>query len=278
MTIPKIIKDFYANSNFSADDEVDLFRNLAKAIEANSSSAFVDETHGATKCNVCFFLTSGVSTRCEIADLLIIVKSKHFPFLRGTFWQAKKQKKPKWTSISTLDSHLDFRGQFNQWDLLSRRPKLTGVYPFNPPNDLLESFGSPSIGSFGVFYEKHSSIEIMHSVAEFISCGNPNAKHPTMVANGHLEKYHYADGEVMVRSTLKGFLEALFSHQVGAAFIPIKSTHRWLLSYASSKVQASSNIDSEQFFSDIELLPDEFNMEGGDGLSVLLINSDEKPK
>lgn len=274
MTISKIIDNFYANSNFSKDGEVDLFRNLAKAIEANSNSAFIDETHGATKCNVIFDLTPGSSTRCEIADLLIIVKSDHSRYLRGTFWQAKKQKNPKWIATPAQDSHLDFKGQFNQWDLLSRRPKLDGVKPFNPPADLLESFDSGSIGSFGVFYESHSSIEMMHSIAEFISCASPKVKHPTMIINGHLEKYYYAHEEVIMRSTLRGFLEALFSHQIGAPLMTMKSTHKWLLSYAFSKARAASNIDPEQFFSNIEpLTTDEFNAGSNDGLSVLLVDS-----
>lgn len=275
LDIHKIISNFYKTSDFSKNSEVDLFKNLARAIVTSSNSVFIDETHGATKCNVEFDLTSGDSTRCEIADLLIIVKMKNTPYLRATFWQAKKEKSPKWISKPTLDSHLDFRGQFNQWDLLSRRPQIRGVSPFNPPSDLLATFNSSSIGSFGVFYEKSAKIEVMHSVAEFVSCCNPLTKHPTMVANGRLEKYFYAESEVLVRPTLQGFLEALFSHQIGALIKTTKNSHKWLLSYAASKVGPTDNIDLDLFFGDLEPFNSETDTGKGDGLSMLLINNDE---
>jgi len=124
MSVAKIVTDFRTNVNFAGDGEVDLFRKLAEAIVRNSKSLFVGETHSATKYNVSFDLTTGVKTRCEIADLLIVSKSVQFPFLRATFWQAKKQKTSKWVSLKSSDQHIDFSGQFNQWDLLSRRPAV----------------------------------------------------------------------------------------------------------------------------------------------------------
>lgn len=127
MSIINIANDFRSMSNFTKDGEVDLFRSFSEAIVKNTNSIFIDETHGATKCNVNFDLTTGNKTRCEIADLLIISKRKDIPFLRATFWQAKKQKNPKWIARSSTDNHLDFKGQFNQWDLLNRRPDIDGV-------------------------------------------------------------------------------------------------------------------------------------------------------
>lgn len=156
MSATSISTAFRAAANFSIDGEVELFRKLAKAIEGGSSSIFVEETHGAVKYNVEFNLTTGIKTRCEIADLLIISRSNFAPFYRATFWQAKKQAKTKWVAHGTVDRHVDFKGQFNQWDLLSRRPVIAGVPPFMPPSDLLASFDSGSIGSFGVFYERAS--------------------------------------------------------------------------------------------------------------------------
>jgi len=271
MSVAKIVTDFRTNANFAGDGEVDLFRKLAKAIVKNSKSLFAEETHGATKYNVSFDLTTGVKTRCEIADLLIVSKSVRFPFLRATFWQAKKQKTSKWVSLKSSDQHIDFSGQFNQWDLLSRRPAVAGISPFFPPSDLLSSFDSASIGSFGIFHERSSNIEVIHSIAEFIACGNPKAKHPTMVANAYFEKYFYGHREVIVRSALKSFLDALFSHQIGAPLVPTEAAHQWLASYVAAKVAASGQDIPAGFFSGFDS-PRALDISGsGDGVSILLV-------
>jgi hypothetical protein len=232
----------------------------------------VEETHGPTKYNVSFSRTDGTSTRCEIADLLIISRSAHYPFLRATFWQAKKQNKSKWVSFSSPDKHIDFKGQFNQWDLLSRRPAVSGIAPFLPPTDLLSCFDSASIGSFGIFYEKASKIEVMHSTAEFVACGSPKPKHSTMVANAYLERYLYYGHEVIVRATLEPFLEALFGHQIGALLTPAKTAHRWLTSYAAAKLAASDQNVSSDFFLGFDAPSAIDSSDRGDGVSVLFVD------
>lgn len=273
MPARKIAADFRASASFSKDNEVQLFRKFANAIVANTRSVFIDETHGATKCNVSFTLTSGSSTRCEIADLLILSRSKNASYLRATFWQAKKQRKSKWVALGSNDKHVDFTGQFNQWDLLSRRPAILGVASFQPPSDLLNSFESASIGSFGVFYERASQIEVMHSVAEFVTCGSPTAKHPTLVTNAFVERYGYLTGEVVVRSTLVPLLEALIQHRVGAPLLSHVSAHQWLVGYARSKVAASGQTIPADFFDgyDTPRILDLASV--NDGMSVLLVDA-----
>ncbi|MGX9525886.1 hypothetical protein ACXHWJ_16830 [Alcaligenes nematophilus] len=272
MPIVKIERNFRATANFSIDGEVELFRKLAKAIVKCSQSVFVEETHGATKYNVSFNLTTGTTTRCEIADLLIISKSKRHPFLRATFWQAKKQKNPNWVSLATTDRHIDFSGQFNQWDLLSRRPSINGISSFQPPSNLLSSFDSGSIGSFGIFYERDLKIELMHSTAEFIVCGKPKAKNPKMVTNAFLERYFYMGGEIIVRSALRPFLKALFDHQIGARLSPTDSAHQWLVAYAAKKVMDSGQDIPSNFFAEFDN-PRALDASGGDdGVSVLLVH------
>jgi len=270
----KIATDFRLSANIAKDSEVELFRKLAKSIVRNSSSVFVEETHGASRNNVSFTLTTGKCTRCEIADLLIVTRSKFVPFLRATFWQAKKQKCPTWVSLGSTDQHIDFKGQFNQWDLLSRRPTVSGVAQFYPPPDLLSSFDSASIGSFGVFYERAAVIEVMHSIAEFVTCGSPKAKHPTLVANAFLEKYSYMYGEAAVRPTLELFLQALFGHQIGAPLVPGEPAHQWLAVYAKSKVVASGQDLPTDFFFGYETQRTLDESPSGDGISVLLVDAD----
>lgn len=272
MSATAITSAFRAAAKFSTDNEIELFRKLAKAIEGGSSSIFIEETHGAVKYNVEFNLTTGVVTRCEIADLLIISRSDFAPFYRATFWQAKKQATTKWVALGTTDRHVDFKGQFNQWDLLSRRPAITGVLPFTPPSDLLSSFSSGSIGSFGVFYERASQIELVHSVAKFISCGSPKSKHSVMVANAHIEQYFYNGPEILVRTELLTFLEALLSHQVGAPLDASTSAHQWLLAYARTKVAAARGTSFARFFDRADDIPLIDVPRGSDGLSVLLVD------
>jgi len=273
--IPTIVADFRAKQSFPKTGEVDLFRNLADSIADHSHSIFINETHGAKVCNVSFTSATGKTEVCEIADLLIISSSSHGQ-LRATFWQAKKQVASKWLSATTGNEQFDFKGQFNQWDLLSRRPTISGVGGFHPPPTLLASFDSASIGSFGVFYQRGSLIEVSHSVAEFVACHNPTVKHPTMAINGYLSKYYYSAGEIISRPTLTSFLEALFAHQVAAPLSATMSDHRWLVSYARSKAAKAfgNNVDLrelDRFLNDTP--PIDLDMNGpSDGLSVLIVN------
>lgn len=273
--IPKIVTDFRAKQLFPRTGEVELFRNFATSIANHSHSIFIDETHGPKVCNVRFTSATGKTETCEIADLLII-SSSPLGQLRATFWQAKKQAASKWLSATTGNEQFDFKGQFNQLDLLSRRPTISGLGGFHPPPTLLSSFDSASIGSFGVFYQRNSLIEVNHSVAEFVACNNPTAKHPKMVINGYLAKYYYSAGEAIVRPTLTSFLEALFAHQVGAPLNSTESDHRWLVSYARSKTAKAfgSNVDLrglDRFLIDTPPFNIELN-DPGDGLSVLIVN------
>jgi hypothetical protein len=188
------------------------------------------ETHGGKVCNVSFTSATGKPETCEIADLLVVSSAPNHSGLRATFWQVKKQAASKWLNVTCSGSQLDFKGQFNQWDLLSRRPGVKGVASFMPPTDILSSFGSSSIGSFGVFYEKGSIPEVAHSIAEFVACPTPAAKHPTLSINGNLDKYYFSQTEAITRSDLSTFLSALFAFQVGALLDPSHQSHQWLVS------------------------------------------------
>jgi len=272
--IQRVITDFRTKASFAKNNEIALFRNLASAIEANSCSTFINETHGKV-CNVAFKAITGKKEICEIADLLI-VSCAPSGALRATFWQAKKQKKSKWLGAVPGSEYLDFDGQFNQWDLLRRRPLISGIGPFCPPSDLLSSFTSASIGSFGVFYQGITDIEVNHSVAEFVACHNPTVKRPKMSINAYLGRYYYSEAEIIVRATLSTFLEALFSHQVGALLDPTVNAHRWLVKYTRTKANNArgGNVDLRAFNQFLNDEPsNDIDMSGpSDGLSVLIVN------
>jgi hypothetical protein len=272
--LKKIITDFREATTFAKSDEVSLFRAMAEAVVKHSNSTFIDETHGGNVCNVSFTSVTGKTETCEIADLLILSLGSDTNSMRATFWQAKKQSVSKWLNVTSSGSQLDFKGQFNQWDLLSRRPDVTGVGTFIPPNDLLSSFTSPSIGSFGVFYEKGTVIEVAHSIAEFIACPSPAAKHPTLSINGYLDKYYFANTEVISRRDLSSFLTALFSFQVGALLYPSIASHQWLLKRVRSRVAAKASSETlrklDSFIANDDPRSNETPLPS-DGLSVLLI-------
>lgn len=244
MNIAKIISDFRGAINFSNNDEVILFRELAKAIAKNSISVFIDEIHGGKTSTVGFTNVKGNQDSCEIADLLLLThRSGEF---RVTFWQAKKSKKSNWSLVSGKPVHIDFDGQLNQWDLLSRRPVIapTKNIKFSPPSGILSSFTSPSIGSFGVFYENIGNVEVAHSTAKFIACDNPNKKSgkAKLIINGSLSEYHINLGEVIVKCELIEFLNALSKFQIGALLDPTKIEHQWILSYVETIVGTNQNI------------------------------------
>lgn len=277
--IPTIVADFRAKQSFQKAGEVDLFRSLATSIAKHSHSIFINETHGAKVCNVSFASVTGKTETCEIADLLIISSTPQGQ-LRATFWQAKKQVASKWLSATTGNEQFDFKGQFNQWELLSRRPTISGVGGFHPPPTLLASFDSASIGSFGVFYQRGSLLEVNHSIAEFVACHNPTVKHPTMTINGYAAKYYYSAGEAITRPTLMSFLDALFANQVGARLNETKSDHRWLVSYARSKAAKAFGNNGDfrvldRFLNNTPPIDLDMN-DPSDGLSVLIVNGENR--
>jgi hypothetical protein len=272
--IKQIISQFRSATNFSTHGEVALFRELASAIQTNTKSVFIDETHGPKKCNVRFVNCLGAQDRCEISDLLIITfLSKDKP-LRATFWQAKKEPKSEWASSKSKVRQLDFQAQFNQWDLLARRPKISGAEKFSPPKNLLSGATSSSIGSFGTFYERNGVIEVFHSVAEFVCCKNPNAKHPMFISNGLLGRYQFSHQEAITRVKLREFLAALLGYQIGSLLLPTSPADVWLAKYAQSKAsQMGVSIDPD-FFSlyDRTSIDDQIDA-SEDGISVLFVHA-----
>ena len=273
--VRRIISHFARTTSFNVDDEVTLFRALATSICAYSPSVFIDETHGAYKANVEFTSSIGHHERCEISDLLI-VSYHHSEPTRVTFWQAKKQKKSKWEKYAPELGHLDFDGQYNQWDVLSRRPDIKGVGAFNPPATLLSSFSSAAIGSFGVFYLNGSSIEINHSTAEFISCISPGLK-SKMHINGVFSNYLSPTQDLISTPTIEGFLLALNSHNIGAQIDQRKLEHKWLLSYIISKLPPPGTgpfVADMLRQSHIEDGLVRLDNPKGDGISILLVGTE----
>lgn len=246
-----IIQHFRHNAKFS-DSEVKLFQQLAKSTLQYATGIFVDETHGTTS-NVEYISIRGVKERCEISDLLIITVDPSTQYTRATFWQAKKETKPQWLknvgSQNISDGCFDFKCQFNQWELLSYRPAIAGVGAFSPPKTLLNSSYSPSIGSYGVFYENGSNLEVNYSVAEFVTCtslpkvnSRVTKAQPRMAINNKYEKYSIGYKEKVVCSNIDSFMGALLNFEIGVVLNKNKQEDIWLLKYVKAQVKASKNV------------------------------------
>jgi len=266
MNITAIINTFQSSARFPADDEVVLFRKLASAIEQHSRATFIDETHGKVA-QVEFQSSINGKDQCEISDLLIVTKHVRSKYIRATFWQAKREQFPRWPGPRGTNN-FDFEAQFNQWELLSQRPSIKGLGKFAPHHDVLKEATSPSIGSFGVFYESNGSTEVNYSVAEMVTSSGIS-KHSRMVINERLSQYYAWGREVLVRNDLQSFLASLAFFEIGSLIDLNKASGKWLARYIQGKCIAKGIND----FINIGDIPD-IPGDGGDGVSVLLINSE----
>src|SRR5690606_20545664 len=92
------------------------------------------------------------NARCELSDLAVVTFDKKLKKGRLTYIQAKYERLANRHCCSlppkTLAANLE------QWDLLGRRPRLTGgVGNFSPPPTLLSDAAHDSIGTFVFFVE-----------------------------------------------------------------------------------------------------------------------------
>lgn len=248
--VSQIVNEFRRNANFSSG-EVSLFQELARSIVKYKNGIFVDETHGNT-CKVEYSSIRGVKERCEISDLLIVAVNKQRDETRATFWQAKREEKPQWikNSGSQLlgEGCFDFKCQFNQWELLNYRHDIAGLGHFSPPQRLLSSFLSPSITSYGVFYESNGLVDLNYSVAELVASsslpkvnGKTTKASPRMSINGKMAKYLFGSRERVVCNEINDFISALLAGSIGAEINLLETSHRWLVKYIRSQVYTAKN-------------------------------------
>jgi len=265
--INKIVQEVYMEyqNTVKGNDlhELHLFRALENSIKRYGGDCIIiRETHGR-KAQVKFYSTTHAQdAQCEIADWLIVVVSKSIKAYRATFWQAKYDRSNGKMSLSNQQGMgvYKFKAQFNQWELLSQRPKIQGVSPFLPPENLLLSAPSPSIGSYGIFYKYEKRIELAYSVADMLiptpirknSPSKPKS-HKDFCLNGKLEGIQgYWSQDTLVAIDLRGFLVSLLSFNIGALFLldelPIKRLKyiRYKINSIISDIR-QYNIDDETF-------------------------------
>jgi hypothetical protein len=155
-----------------AQREIPLFRALAHSLCHASGGFHVEEYHG--NAHQVDFQGDGKHSRpnalCELSDLLILVYSPTAQTARFTYLQAKSER----GTVGNPNVHA-FNANLEQWDLLSRKPTISGHGKFNPPGDLLSGAQLASIGSFGIFYRNRArGTEMAYASGD---CLSPTAIH-----------------------------------------------------------------------------------------------------
>ena len=143
----------------------------------------------------------------------------------------------------------------------------------NPHPDILAKATSPSIGSFGVFYEETGSVELNYSVAELVA-SSAISSHPRMVINERLSQYQGWCKETLTRACLFDFLSSLFFFKIGSILDLRTPSDRWLFSYVSTKCKDKGIPDFMESEGAGDILNESFEHDCDDGISVLMINSE----
>jgi hypothetical protein len=215
-----------ATANFS---EVQQFRALIRSFSSLSGPFDVEEYHGPK--HQVLFNGQGAwgrsPARCELCDVLILAYSLNRGFRgRITFLQAKLSKDKHtnlckgWPYLTDIE---EFKGNLEQWDLLSRRPDILPVPPFKVHPQLLRGSLLPSVGSFGVFHKNAlGSIDFFYSSADVLSVvGAPTTKQGKLTTSPN-PRQRITDGllETTFCCCLSTFGEALYNLEIGTPIEP----------------------------------------------------------
>lgn len=225
--------EFRRKSAPAAFGEIAQFRALKDAFRALKPKFQVEEYHGAKR-QVYFDTTQPwlrPRARCELCDLLLITYSTTGrPQVRLMLLQAKLSRNTHSNLCSSrgLQSHpTQFQANYEQWDLLSSRPRLDPTGVFAPPPDLLRTAVVPSIGAFGVFHRSDSgSIDMFYASADtLLPVGSPTTRYgklSTTVVPSIRRFSGFRDKPICC--CLLTFGEALFELQLGTPVISVNAT------------------------------------------------------
>jgi len=158
-------KAWHKESNKSNFSEVQQFRALMRSFASLRNNFDIEEFHGMK--HQVYFNGEGTwkrtPARCEISDLLVVsyAKSKTSTRIRVTFIQAKKsnEKHNLCEYPQKMIAPTNFKANLEQWDLLSRRPEVLAIKPFNCRPNILKDAILPSIGSIMVFHKNSSNLK-----------------------------------------------------------------------------------------------------------------------
>lgn len=222
--------EFRRRSAKATFGEIAQFRALKESFGALKPRFQVEEYHGA-KHQVYFDTTQPwlrARARCELCDLLLITYSTTGrPQVRLMLLQAKLSRSTHAGLCSSpgLQRYpTTFQGNYEQWDLLSARPRLDPTGVFAPPPDLLRTAVVPSIGAFGVFHRVGAGhVDMFYASADTLKpVGSPTTRYgklSTTVAPPLRRFSGFPDKPLCC--CLQTFGEALFELRLGT---PVVST------------------------------------------------------
>lgn len=267
-------------------NEIPLFQAMHSALVGLNGLFQIEEYHGNS--HQVTFAGNGsyarTQARCELSDLMIITYSPKSLHIRLTYLQAKSER-------ATLHSVCgrQFSANLEQWFLLSERPTILGIGPFNPPENLLSSALLPSVGSFAFFYKDHvGHFQTYYATANHLSPpsvysqknGKLVAKDSCMVVTtkGH--------AECLAACGNKSFAESLYRLEIGTpihcAIPQSQSTRNWLAANLRSQIQSARATDKSSELAQelLGLLDSEETqtLSGSFGAkNLIIIRSDSEP-
>lgn len=171
--------------------EIAYFRALQNAFTGISKNYQIEEYHGSSHqivFNGSAHRWARRTARCELSDLMILAFRKNpSPSIRLSFIQAKFDKASHAHLGARMPKQISLNANLEQWDLLSRRPRLSPANrSFTPMPDLLSGALLPSVGSFIFLRAPHTSVipSLTYESADAISItGSPTSKHAKVTTN-----------------------------------------------------------------------------------------------
>lgn len=199
--------------------ETDLFEALALAFAAHpnvvADPSFHGSKHQVTFSGTTKWAWSRTTTRCELADLLIISFRSSPPSARMCFVQAKREPRP-------MNNRPVFGANLLQWDLLARRPLIKPHGSFNAPPDLLSSAILPSVGSFLFFFPVAKYLyEGLYCVASDLAPVGQGAQRmgQLKLPSGPFVRRINRSPELIVAPSIACFAAGLFSLLIGTPIL-----------------------------------------------------------
>lgn len=290
-----LTKAWHKESSKSRFTEVQQFRALKRSFESLKGSYKIEEFHGMK--HQVIFKGKGSwgrnPARCEISDLLIITYQKKSGFsARATFLQAKRSTATHkdlckyWPKSS---APVKFKANLEQWDLLSRRPRVLGHSSFKCHPEILSGAILPSIGSIGVFHKiglnHYDFFYLSADIANPLS-SSPKQKHASLqvksINNARIKKGYK---ERLFACCITTFANSLYDMEIGTPIhdeVGITNKDKqyrnifrgWLKSVITSHLEpnTSDNPISSELIENLESDYTEFSMKNPPEL--LIINSD----
>lgn len=215
--------------------EVEQFRAMMRAFRALTSTFYLEEFHGFKR--QVYFDTVRPwmrrRARCELCDVLFVVYSRRAGLeVRMTLLQAKLSRDVHCTSLPVYKGRIEpqsFHANYEQWDLLSRRPKLHPTGVFEPPPELLSSALLSSVGTFGIFFRSpNGAVDLFYVSADRLrpkgTPSGPNARLGKLqTKRGFATRSISAWKEVTYCPSSREFAASLYRLEIGTPILKISS-------------------------------------------------------